>query len=130
MGKTLVLALFVISISQAFADQGSFTNSGGGTSSTPSINSNVATPPGVLNMDCPGANPTVCTGGSLTFLSTDGSISITAAFTSGSFVESCSGGGKGGHVTCAYGFTGYFSGALSLNGVSQAIKGVTYQAFG
>src|SRR5579863_9114213 len=124
MGKTLVLALFVISISQAFADQGSFTNSGGGTSSTPSINSNVATPPGVLNMDCPGANPTVCTGGALTFLSTDGSMSISATFTAGSFVESCSGGGRGGHVTCGYSFSGYFSGVLTINGLTQQINGV------
>ncbi len=130
MGKTLALALFAIFISQAYADQGSFTNSGGSTSATPSITSNVATPPGVLSMDCPGANPTVCTGGSLTFLSTDGSTSITASFTSGSFIESCSGGGRGGHVTCGYSFTGNFSGTLTLNGLTQSIIGVTYQAFG
>ena len=130
MSKTSVLALFAFFISQAHADQGSFTNSGGGTSAAPSITSNVASPPGALSMDCPGANPTSCSGGALTFLSTDGSTSITASFTSGSFVESCSGGGKGGHTTCGYSFTGFFSGTLTVNGSTQSVIGATYQEFG
>jgi sugar lactone lactonase YvrE len=126
----LLLPIAAVFASLAHADQGSFTNSGGGTSSTPSITSNVATPPGVLNMDCPGANPTSCSGGALTFVSPDGSTSISASFTGGSFIESCSGGGKGGHVTCGYAFTGYFSGTLTVNGSTQAIIGETYQVFG
>ena len=81
-------------------------------------------------MNCPGANPSTCSGGALTFLSTDGSTSISASFTNGSFVESCSGGGKGGHVTCGYSFTGYFSGTLTVSGSTQSINGVTYQGFG
>jgi hypothetical protein len=126
----LLLALLTISGSLAYADQGSFTNSGGSTSATPSITSNVATPPGTLNMDCPGANPTSCSGGAFTFHSTDGSTAISATFTGGSFVESCSGGGKGGHVSCGYSFTGYFSGTLTVNGSTQSINGVTHQGFG
>jgi len=114
-----------------YADQGSFTNAGGSTSaSSPSITSNVATPPGVLSMNCPGANPTVCTGGALTFQSTDGSTLINATFTAGSFVVSCSGGGKGGHTSCGASFTGYFSGTLTVNGSTQSINGVTYQGWG
>lgn len=127
----LLLSILTIFSSVAFADQGSFTNSGGSTlATTPSITSNVANPPGVLSMDCPGANPTVCSGGALTFLSTDGSTSISATFTAGSFVISCSGGGRGGHTTCGASFTGYFSGTLSVNGSSESINGVTYQAYG
>jgi streptogramin lyase len=57
-------------------------------------------------------------------------MSIDASFTSGQFAEGCSGGGRGGHIHCSYTFTGYFSGTLTLNGVVQAINGVSYQAFG
>src|SRR5258706_6689535 len=46
------------------------------------------------------------------------------------FEESCAGGGRGGHVTCGYSFTGYISGTWSVNGAAQAISGVTYQGFG
>jgi streptogramin lyase len=126
----LLLTIAAVFCSLVHADQGSFTNAGGGTSSVPSITSNVTNPPGVLNMDCPGANPTSCSGGALTFLSTDGSTSISASFTGGSFIESCSGGGKGGHVTCGYTFTGYFSGTLTVNSSTEAIIGTTYQTFG
>jgi len=128
---TLLLPILTVFGSFALADQGSFTNSGGSTSATsPTITSNVASPPGVLSMDCPGANPTVCTGGALTFLSTDGSTSISASFTAGSFVVSCAGGGRGGHISCGASFTGYFSGTLTVNGSTQSINGVTYQGWG
>lgn len=124
------LSVFAALGSLAFGDEGSFTNSGGSTSATPSITSNVATPAGVLSMDCPGANPTSCSGGAISFLSTDGSTSMSGSFTGGSFIESCSGGGKGGHTSCGYSFTGYFSGTLTINGQTQSINGVTYQGFG
>ncbi len=130
MNGSRAAVLFAILATVAYADRGSFANSGGSTSATPSVTSNVSSPAGTLSLTCPGATPTTCSGGSFSFLSTDGSESITATFTSGSFVENCSGGGKGGHVTCSYSFSGYFSGTLTLNGVSEAINGVTYQGFG
>src|SRR5947209_351486 len=114
------------------ADQGGFTNSGGSTwaSSGIMINSNVATPLGTLTINCPAIGPNNCAGGSLSYSSNDGITTISATFTSGTFRESCSGGGRGGHVTCSYSFTGYMSGTWTVNGAAQAINGVTYQAFG
>ncbi len=129
----LVLGLVAVFTPFASADQGSFTNSGGSTSAGSGViitNSPVASPPGTLNINCPETSATVCAGGSFSFLSTDGNTSITASFTTGKFVEGCSGGGKGGHITCSWTFSGSFSGTLTVSGQTQAIAGSTYQAFG
>jgi hypothetical protein len=118
--------------SLAHADQGSFTNSGGSTSVSSGviINSTVASPAGTLSLNCPQTTAGACAGGSFSYISNDGSTTISAAFTSGSFAESCSGGGRGGHITCSYSFTGYISGTLTVNAQFQGIIGVTRQAFG
>jgi len=117
MKKTFALACFAVFIPFAFAyaDQGGFTNSGGSLSG----GSSVANPPGTLTIG----------GGTLTFLSTDGMTAIDASFSSSSTVESCSGGGRGGHVTCAFTFKGTFSGTLTVNGATQAINGSTSQVY-
>ena len=127
----ILIAISIVLTTLAHADQGSFTNSGGSGSGGAgiSVTSPVASPAGSLSMNCPGIGPTTCSGGSLTYSSNDGITLINAAFTSGSFAEGCAGGGKGGHVTCGYSFAGYFSGTLTVNGVAQAIVGVTYQGF-
>jgi hypothetical protein len=132
VNKTLVFAPLAILISLANADQGSFTNSGGTSSASGGVTiaSNVANPAGTLTLNCPSSSPATCLGGSFAFASTDGSSAISASFTSGRFVEGCSGGGKGGHTTCSWAFTGYFTGIWTLHGQTQAINGVTYQAFG
>jgi sugar lactone lactonase YvrE len=80
----------------------------------------VANPPGILTIS----------GSTLSFLTTDGSMAVNATFTTSSTKESCSGGGKGGHVTCSFTFTGMFSGTLTVNGSTQAINGSTYQVYG
>jgi hypothetical protein len=116
----------------AFADQTSFTNSGGSTSGSSTgvtITGSPTTPSGTLSINCPETSAAVCAGGSLTYASSDGTSTVTASFTSGSFVESCFGGGKGGHITCYWTLTGYFSGTWTLNGVAQAVNGVTYESF-
>lgn len=77
-------------------------------------------PPGTLTI----------AGGTLTFLSTDGSTIINATFSNNSTVETCSGGGKGGNVTCSFTFKGTFSGTLTVGGATQAINGSTYQVYG
>ncbi len=69
----------------AYADQGGFTNSGTST-----------TPPGTLTI---GTN-------TLAWVSADGTTVLNATLTTSSNTENCSGGGKGGHVTCAYTFIG------------------------
>jgi sugar lactone lactonase YvrE len=132
MNKTLVLALLAFLTPVAYADQGGFSNSGGSTavSSGVIINSIVATPSGTLTINCPTTAPGRCAGGSFSYVSNDGTMTVSASFTSATFAESCAGGGRGGHVTCAYSFTGYISGTWSLNGAAQAISGVTQQGFG
>src|SRR6267143_1889177 len=119
MKKTLALACLAIFIpfASAYADQGGFANSGGSLSG----GSSVANPPGTL---------TIAGGTTLTFRSTDGIAAIDAGFSSSSTVESCSGGGRGGRVTCGFTFTGTCSGTLTANGATQAINGSTYQLDG
>src|SRR6266853_1871906 len=133
MNKTLVvLALLIFLTPMAYADQGGFYNSGGSTqvSSGVIINSTVATPPGTLTINCPTSAPARCAGGSFHYVSNDGTTTLSASFTSATFAESCSGGGRGSRYSCAYIFTGYISGTRSVNGATQAINGVTYQGFG
>jgi len=57
-------------------------------------------------------------------------MAIRATFSTVSSVESCAGGGKGGHVSCGYSLTGNFTGTLTLNGATEAIIGNTSQSFG
>ncbi|HTT41381.1 MAG TPA: choice-of-anchor D domain-containing protein [Burkholderiales bacterium] len=116
MKQTFAVACFAVLIPIAHADQGGFANAGG----TLSGGTSVANPPGTLTIG----------GGALTFLSSNGSIAINATFASSSTVESCAGGGRGGHVTCSFTFRGTFSGTLTLNGATQAINGSTYQLYG
>jgi hypothetical protein len=132
MNKTLVLAVLAFLTPMAYADQGGFSNSGGSTqvSSGVIINSTVASPSGTLTINCPTTAPARCAGGSFNYVSNDGTMTLSASFTSATFAESCAGGGRGGHVTCGYSFTGYISGTWSVNGAAQAISGVTYQGFG
>src|SRR5467141_1578717 len=117
MKKTFALACFALLIpfAIAYAEPGGFTNVGGPFSG----GSGGANPPGTLTIS----------GGTLTFLSTDGMTAIDAAFSSSSTVESCAGGGRGGHVTCACTFTGAISGTLTVNGATQAINGATSQVY-
>src|SRR2546428_4451 len=136
MNKTLGLicpAILILFLTpSAHADQGGFSNSGGSTrvSSGVMINSNVATPAGTLTINCPAIGASSCAGGSLAYVSNDGTMTLSASFTSGTFRESCYGGGRGRPVICSYPFTGYMSGTWTVNGAAQAINGVTYQAFG
>jgi sugar lactone lactonase YvrE len=116
MNKTLIIACFALILPLAHADQGGFVNAGGSLGG----GSPVANPPGTLAIS----------GNTLTFLTTDGSTVVNATFTTSSTVENCSGGGRGGHVSCSFTFTGTFSGTLTANGYTQAINGTTYQVYG
>ena len=116
MKKTWIVACSAMLMPLAYGDQGGFVNSGGSLGA----GSPVANPPGTLTI----------AGNNLTFVATDSSAIINATFTTSSTVETCSGGGKGGHVTCSYTFTGTFSGTLTAKGYTQAIDGATYQVYG
>ncbi|HLY15670.1 MAG TPA: hypothetical protein VKR61_00530, partial [Bryobacteraceae bacterium] len=110
------IVCLAICLPLAFADQGGLVNSGGSLGGgTP-----VAAPAGTLTIS----------GTSLTFLSTDGSTAINATFSTSSTQENCSGGGKGGHITCTFTFTGLFTGTLTVGGAAQAITGTTVQYYG
>jgi streptogramin lyase len=132
MKSAFVLTLFVLSAHLAYADQGSFSNSGGSTeiSSSVIITSNVATPAGTLTIDCPITSTGLCSGGTFSSVSSDGLTIVSASFTSGTYKETCWGGGRGRPVVCAYSFVGYLKGTLTLNGTAQAIVGLTNQGFG
>jgi hypothetical protein len=129
--KAVPVIVCVLLCGTLFADQGSFANAGGSGSGGGGIyiSSSVADPPGTLSITCPGTGTNKCGGGNYTFTSSDGSTSINATFTSGNYAESCAGGGRGGHVTCGYSFSGNFRGTLTMNGSVQAIIGATSQSF-
>ncbi|HEY7338728.1 MAG TPA: choice-of-anchor D domain-containing protein [Bryobacteraceae bacterium] len=116
MTRLFAVGCFAIFSSISYADQGGLISSAGGSLASISI----ANQPGILAITPP----------SLTFTSTDGSRLINATFAASNAVESCSGGGKGGHITCFYTFTGSFSGTLTVNGSAQAINGTTTQYYG
>jgi len=134
MHRTLVFSIVcpIVSVLTplAYADQGSFTNSGGSTSASSGVvvNNSTTTPAGTLNLNCSPTTTDACAGGSFSYLSQDGTISINAVFTSGTYAETCSGGS--GRVTCTYSFDGYISGTWTASGQSQGIVGVTHQTFG
>ena len=132
INRTVVFALVGLIVPLARGDQGSLPNSGGTTAvgSAVIVSSSTAAPAGALNLNCPVSGTGRCAGGSLSYTSNDGATTVNASFTSGTYAESCAGGGKGGNITCGYSFTGYFSGVLAVNGLAQAIIGVTSQAFG
>ena len=114
--KMMLYVCFALSVPLASADQGALINSGGALGG----GSAVTNVPGTLTIS----------GSNLSYFSADGSTVINATFTTSSTVESCSGGGKGGHISCSYTFTGSFSGTLAVNGATQAINGSTYQVYG
>jgi sugar lactone lactonase YvrE len=130
--STLLALAWLTGLPAAYGDQGSFLNSGGSASAAGGIviYAPVASPAGTLSINCPQTGPGTCSGGSLGFISSDGTTTISAVFTSGSFAEGCSGGGRDGHITCSYSFNGSFSGTLTVNSQAQAINGATSQAFG
>ena len=115
MNKSLALAIFAWIVPLSFADSGGFTNSGGSLGG----GSPVSNPAGTLTIS----------GGNLSFVSTGGGTVIQATFSTSSTVEGCSGGGKGGHITCSFTFTGQFTGTLTVNGAAQAINGSTSGPF-
>jgi streptogramin lyase len=131
-------SLFLLA-SALSAQQAAFTNSGGTiTLGTDLVmtGSTVASPAGSYSLGCPvTALPPgtyqaewICTGGTITIQSNDGLTSVSGSLTSGTVIETASGGGRGHPTTYYYSFTGTFTGTMTLNGQAQAISGVTSQA--
>lgn len=134
-----VLTFMILAAAAAPAQQWSITDTGGtvalGTDLTVA-GATVASPAGTFSMSCPvTALPPgtyqaewVCTGGTVTIQSNDGLTTVNGNLTSGTFIETASGGGRGHPTTYYYVFTGSFTGAISLSGQAQAITGSTVQS--
>ena len=134
-----VLAFMILAAAAAPAQQWSFTDTGGTvTLGTDLVMAGiaVANPAGTLSMSCPVTELTPgpysiewdCTGGSLTIQSNDGLTVVNGNLTSGTFIETASGGGRGNPTTYYYVFSGTFAGTLSQSGLAQAITGSTVQS--
>jgi sugar lactone lactonase YvrE len=98
----------------------------------------VANPAGTASFDCPITDVLVgtyqitylCSGGSYTFHSNDGAITVAASFTAGKIILTAAGGGRGGHIKYYYQFVGDLSGLETVNGVTAAITGESALAVG
>src|SRR5450631_4315750 len=64
-----------------------------------------------------------CAGGSMTIAASDKSVALTGSFSSGTMTYSGSGGGRGGHTTYWYLFSGSYTGTMTLAGHSQRVYG-------
>jgi len=129
----------ILAAAAAPAQQWSFTDTGGTVTLGADLTiagATTASPAGTFSMSCPVTSlppgtyqaEWVCTGGTVTIQSNDGLTIVNANLTSGTFIETASGGGHGHPTTYYYVFTGSFTGSISLSGQAQAITGSTVQS--
>jgi hypothetical protein len=64
-----------------------------------------------------------CSGGSITVKNSNGSVAMSGKFTNATMTLTGSGGGRGGHVTYTYKFSGTFTGSMTQSGKTQSISG-------
>lgn len=122
----------------AVADNGVYGGSGGSFSTGTAVGQTISVqgmplsiPNATASFSCPitfyGAGiyelRWTCTGGSISIASTDNSIALSGTFSSGSMTFSGSGGGKGGHTSYWYVFSGTFTGTVTQSGTTEAIVG-------
>ena len=123
--RGLLSAMFVLLVSAAAWSQTTGFNASGGSVSGGTgftvTNAAVASPAGLLNVNCPSQSD--CAGGTLTIQSNDGLTTLDASLTSGAVTRS----GGCSRVGCHFWFmmAGSLSGTLSVNGQSTAIVGDT-----
>lgn len=131
-------ALTILATSAARADNGSATDAGGSFNTGTAVGQNISIAAAVLtgsqstlSLACPitsyGAGTYqilwTCAGGSVTIASPDHSIALTGTILSGSMSYSGSGGGRGGHTSYNYDFSGSFSGTVTANGITGPVYG-------
>jgi len=124
-GSMLSAMLLLLAPAAAWSQTTGFNASAGtvaGGSGFTVTNAVVASPAGVLNVNCPSQSD--CTGGTLTIQSSDGLTTLDATLTSGAVTRV---GGCSGREGCHYWFTmtGNLSGTLSVKGQTTAIVGDT-----
>jgi sugar lactone lactonase YvrE len=130
-----LLALLALSVPPVlFAESAAYTGSGGSFSTSSTIGQPIsvnsvllAGTKATVSLSCPvtsyGGGAYHCAGGSITIASTDASISMKGAFVSGSMTLSGSGGGRGGHVTYWYQFSGTFTSRVVMASAAQGALG-------
>lgn len=64
-----------------------------------------------------------CSGGTITITNSDGSVAMRGKFTNAIMTLTGAGGGRGGHVSYTYKFSGTFTGSLTQNQKTQLISG-------
>ena len=134
-----VLACALLLAAALLGQQAAFTDTGG----TVTLGADlvlaavtVASPAGTLSLSCPvTALPPgtysaewLCNGGAVTIQSNDGLTVVNGNLTSGTFIETAVGGGRGHPTTYYYVFSGNFTGTMTQNGQTQAITGATTQS--
>ena len=121
--------------------QSNYSNGGGSISLGTDLSisgSTVSSPAGIYSFDCPAtALPPgtyqaewVCNGGTVSIASNDGLTALNGTVTSGTLIETASGGGRGNPTKYYYSFSGTFTGTLTANGQTVAVTGITSQATG
>ena len=134
-----VLAFAILLASAVPAQQWNFTDAGGVVTLGTDLalaGATVASPSGTIAVSCPVTalppgtyqDEWVCTGGAISIQSNDGLTVVNANLTSGTFIETASGGGRDHPTTYYYVFSGSFSGTLTQSGQAQAINGSTVQS--
>ena len=134
-----VLAFAILLASAVPAQQWNFTDAGGIVTLGTDLalaGATVASPSGTIAVSCPVTalppgtyqDEWVCTGGAISIQSNDGLTVVNANLTSGTFIETASGGGRDHPTTYYYVFSGSFSGTLTQSGQAQAINGSTVQS--
>jgi hypothetical protein len=139
----LVAAIFLAGSQASKADHGTYSYSGGtftagsGVGGSIGVNGAPMSATGAsLTFQCPistyGAGTYqinwTCAGGSVSIATPDKSVVFKGTFTSGSMTFSGGGGGKGGHVSYSYAFTGQVHGTLTAGGVTQGVNGSISQS--
>ena len=65
----------------------------------------------------------ICSGGPVTVTSTDGSLALNGTFVNATMSLTASGGGRGGHTSYYYVFSGTFSGTVTVGVTSEMTYG-------
>lgn len=135
-----VLAFSFLLAAGMAAQQSSFTDTGGTVTLGTDLvitGTALASPSGTLTLSCPvTALPPgtyqaewVCTGGTLTIQSYDGLTTVNGTLTSGTLIETASGGGRGNPTKYYYSFSGTFTGTMTQGGgQTMAVTGATGQS--
>lgn len=130
----LAASLTLAAALPCLADNGSYTYSGGSFSVGTSIavsNATLSATGATTTFSCPVTSYSggayqlnwTCAGGTVSIATANRSLVLQGTFLSGAMSFAGGGGGKGGHVSYTYQFSGQFSGTIVAHGIVQAANG-------